>query len=189
MKVLTILGSPQKNGQTAKTLDMLEGNLISQGHEVERIRICDHNIKGCIGCHACMGINDRPGCIQKDDAIAIFERMITADAIVYASPIYCYDFTSQFKTLIDRHWCLTINFGSPGATSSIAGKRVALLITCGGNEADNADLAKEIFDRSIKNGMKCNIVGKYTIQYSGAPDFEERARRTAEEIARDLIEG
>jgi multimeric flavodoxin WrbA len=187
MKVLTILGSPRKNGQTAKTLDMLEENLISQGHEVERIWISDHNIKGCIGCHACIAKNDGPGCIQKDDAISIFERMIAADAIVYASPIYCYDFTSQFKTLIDRHWCLTINYGSPNATSCIADKNVALLITCGGNEAENADLAKEIFDRSIKNGMKCNVVGKYTIPYSSAPDFDVRARRTAEEIARDLI--
>jgi multimeric flavodoxin WrbA len=189
MKVLTILGSPRKNGQTAKTLDMLEESFISQGHEVEKIWISDYNIKGCLGCHACMAKNDRPGCIQKDDALSIFDRMIAADALVYASPIYCYDFTSQFKTLIDRHWCLAVNFGSPDATSLIAGKKVALLITCGGNEADNADLAKQIFDRSISNGMKCRLVGKYTVPYSGAPDFDGRARQTAEEIARVLIGG
>jgi hypothetical protein len=68
----------------------------------------------------------------------------------------------------------------------IAGKKIALLITCGGNEADNADLAKQIFDRSMSNVMKCRIVGKYTIPYSSAPDFDNRARQTTEEIARDL---
>lgn len=189
MKIMTISGSPKRNGKTAKALDMLEENLISQGHEVERIQLSDHNIKGCIGCYACMANNDGPGCILKDDAILIFERIISADAIVYASPIYCYDFTSQFKTFIDRHFCITINFGAPNHTSSIAGKNVALLITCMGSEEGNADLAMEIFDRSMIKVLKCNIVGKYTIPLSEAPDFDDRARKTAEKIAEDIIGG
>ncbi|WP_459481427.1 NAD(P)H-dependent oxidoreductase [Clostridium saccharoperbutylacetonicum] len=188
MKVITILGSPKRHGKTAKALDMFEENLISQGHEVERVQLSEHIIKGCVGCYACMANNDGPGCILKDDAVLIFKRIISADAVVYASPIYCYDFTSQLKTFIDRHYCLTINFGSPNHTSSIEGKKVALLITCMGREEGNADLAEEIFDRSMRNVLKCNLVGKYTIPLSEAPDFNDRAKKVADKLAKDIIQ-
>lgn len=187
MKVLTISGSPRKNGKTAKALDMLEGNLIFQGHEVERIQLSTHNIKGCIGCYSCMANNDGPSCILKDDAKSIFERMISADAIVYASPIYFFDFISQFKTLLDRHYCLTVDFGSPNQTSLIAAKNVALLITCMGPEEGNADLVQHIFDRSMDGVLKCNIVGKYILPLSEAPDFNCRAKEAADKLAKEIV--
>jgi multimeric flavodoxin WrbA len=187
MKILTILGSPKKNGKTSKALGMLEENLISQGHEVERIHISSYNIKGCMGCYACMENNDEPSCILKDDAISIFEKMIAADAIVYASPIYCYDFTSQMKTLIDRHYCMTINFGSPNGTSSIAGKKVALLITCMDKKEGNADFAEEIFDKSMRFVMRCEVVGKETIPLSSALDYEVRAKAVTDKLAASIL--
>ena len=186
MKVITILGSPKKNGNTARALDMLEENLISQGHEMERIHIIDYNIKGCMGCFACMGKNDEPGCILKDDAISVFERMISADAIVYASPIYAFDFTSQIKPLIDRHLCLIQDYGYPNQTSLIQGKRVALLITCGGSAEGNADLVQVIFDRSMDGMLKCNVVGKYIVPLSDAPDFTDRAREVVDKLAKEI---
>lgn len=185
MKIITILGSPKKNGKTAETLSLLGENLIAQGHEMEQIPIVDHAIKGCVGCLACKINNDHPGCSQKDDARAIFDKMIAADVIVYASPIYCCDITSQLKALIDRHFSLLIRFGTPDASSFVAKKRVALLLTCAGGE-ENADLAGEIFDRFGKV-LQCDIVGKYTVANSSAPDFTLRAGQTAAKMAKDLI--
>ncbi len=66
MKVTTILGSPKKDGNTAKVLGLFE-EIISQDHEVARIDIATSNIKGCLGCHACQKVPDDPGCVQKDD--------------------------------------------------------------------------------------------------------------------------
>jgi Multimeric flavodoxin WrbA len=54
MKVITILGSPRRKGKTAQTLDFFEDDLLVQGHNVERIYLTDHQIKGCVGCHSCM---------------------------------------------------------------------------------------------------------------------------------------
>ncbi|WP_285890301.1 flavodoxin family protein [Paenibacillus macerans] len=187
MNILTISGSPKKSGKTMKTLNMLEENLICQGHEVQRIQISTLHIKGCIGCYSCMANNDGPSCILKDDAKSIFERMITADAIVYASPIYFFDFTSQFKTFLDRHYCLTNDFGTPNQTSLLAGKNVALLITCMGSEEGNADLAQDIFDRSIGGVLQCNIVGKYILALSETPDFNLRAKEAADQLAKEII--
>jgi multimeric flavodoxin WrbA len=187
MKVITILGSPRKKGKTAQTLDLLEDNLIAQGHEVERIHLTDHQIKGCLGYHSCMKKNDVPGCVLKDDAVPIFEKIILADVIVYASPIYCFDFTSQFKTFLDRHWCLTQNFGTPYASSNIVSKRVALLITCMGMAEQNADLAQEIFERSMRGVLGCNIIGKYVVPLSEAPDFKDRAKEIADKLLEDIM--
>jgi NADPH-dependent FMN reductase. len=113
--------------------------------------------------------------------------MILADAIVYASPIYCHDFTSQFKTFLDRHWCLTQNYGTPYASSNIAGKKVALLITCMGTAEQNADLAEEIFDRSMKGVLRCNIIGKYVVPLSESPDFMDRAKETGDKFLKDIL--
>ena len=66
MKVVTILGSPKKNGKTAEALTMLEDTLISGGNEVERISVVDYMVNGCHGCGACMAKKDEPGCVQKD---------------------------------------------------------------------------------------------------------------------------
>jgi len=187
MKVVTLLGSPKSNGKTGETLGMFEENLISKGHEVERIHLTDYTIKGCVGCLACMQKHDELGCALKDDAASIFERMISADAIVYASPIYAFDFTSQIKSLIDRHLCLTIDYGSPIQSSFIEGKRVALLITCGGPAEGNADLAQIIFDRSMIGVLKCNVVGKYIIPLSNEPDFSDRAKEVTDKLAQEIM--
>jgi Multimeric flavodoxin WrbA len=179
MNIITIMGSPNKKGKTATALEMAEKNLISNGHEVERINVTDYKINGCLGCYACMASNDKPGCIQKDDAQSIFEKMISADTIVYASPLYCFDFTSQIKPLIDRQLCF-IN------TKLMDGKHTALLITCAGKIERNADLVQEIFRRSFDKeiGMvHTDIVGEYVIPFSNEPDFNERAQKVATSLA------
>ncbi len=180
MKVITILGSPKKNGKTAQALDLLEGNLIAKGHEVERIPVTDYQINGCIGCFSCFRKKEEPGCIQKDDAMFVFERMMQSDVIVYASPIYSFDFTAQMKPLIDRHLCLTIDFGQPLQTSLIANKRVALLLTCGG-PADVADLTQESFRRSMKL-LHGSVIGNYVIALGSSPDFNSRAEGITDKL-------
>ncbi|MCG6879203.1 MAG: flavodoxin family protein, partial [Deltaproteobacteria bacterium] len=105
MKIVTILGSPKKKGNTGTVLSLLEDK-VKKEHEIERIHITQYNVGGCLGCYKCREKKDEPGCVQKDDALTIFEKMIQADAIVYASPLYCWSFTAQMKPLIDRHVCL-----------------------------------------------------------------------------------
>ena len=131
MKIVAILGSPKKNGNTARVLSMFEEK-VGDKHEVERIHITGYKVGGCLGCYKCREKKDEPGCVQKDDALAIFDKMIQADAIVYASPLYCWSFSSQLKPLIDRHVCLVSGYGTPDHDSLISGKPAALLVTCAG---------------------------------------------------------
>lgn len=182
MKVLTIMGSPRKNGKTATALKLFEENMQSQGHEVERVNIIDYKINGCLGCFACFSKTNEPGCVQKDDAQAVFEKMFSADAIIYASPLYSFDFTAQLKPLIDRHFCLI-------KTPLLEGKRTALLITCAGQTEGNADLVQEAFRRSFdktKGVLHTDLVGEYVIPFSDAPDFSERAKAMADTMAAEI---
>jgi multimeric flavodoxin WrbA len=148
MNILTILGSPRRKGNTAGALDMVEHELTAAyGHLVERLILATVNVNGCMGCQACQKVADRPGCVQKDDAVSVFERMIAADALIYGSPLYCWDFTAQMKALIDRHFCLVTGYGTARHHSLIAGKPTALLVTCAGPVKGNADVIQTVFDR------------------------------------------
>ena len=185
MKVMTVLGSPKRNGNTAKVLDLFE-SMIAGDHEVDRVNIADSDVKGCIGCYACQQRPDEPGCVQKDDAVSIFERMMSSDVVVYASPLYCWSFSSQLKAFFDRHFCMVTGYDTPDYKSLLEGKRSALLVTCGGPLEDNADVIQTIFDRM--NGFcKCSVIGKYIVPFCTTPDsLGPEATKTAERMAADV---
>lgn len=126
------------------------------------------------------------GCVQKDDAEQVLMRIISADAVVYASPLYSFDLTAQMKPLVDRSFCLS-------NTPLLDGKSVALLITCAGQEEGNADLVQEFFRRGFdgenKGMFHTKLVGEFIIPFSDASDFSDRARKTAETLATSILNG
>jgi putative NADPH-quinone reductase len=187
MKIITILGSPKRNGNTSKALDMVEENFISQGHSVERIHVIDFKINGCVACNACIKEKDKPNCVQKDDAMSIFNLMMSADVLIYAFPLYAFSFPAQIKSLIDRHYCFATGAGLSNQSSVIEGKRVVLLVTCSDPIENNADLIQINFDRIFINKLKCNVVGKHIIASSSAPDFNNRAKEISTIISNEII--
>jgi multimeric flavodoxin WrbA len=168
MKIVTILGSPRKKGNTAKVLSMFEDK-VENNHEVERINVTKYNVGGCLGCYKCQERKGEPGCVQKDDALTIFEKMIQADAIVYASPLYCWSFTSQIKPLIDRHFCLVTGAGTPDHDSLISGKPAALLVTCAGPIEGNCDAIQSIFT-GFTDYAKLMAKGNFILPFCTTPD-------------------
>ena len=69
------------------------------GNDVEKIYLRNKRINYCTGCGTC---NLQKPCPQKDDAAEVMEKMIAADVIVMATPVYFYTMSAQMKTLIDR---------------------------------------------------------------------------------------
>lgn len=186
MKILTILGSPRKKGNTATVLALFEKR-IGADHDIERINILNKAVKGCLGCDSCQKVDDQPACVQKDDFMGIFDKIITADLIVYASPVYVWDFSAQLKALIDRHYCLVKWKNRENTHYLLEGKRTALLSTCGGSAEKNADLIKEIFSREM-NYLHCQIVGKYIVPFCTTPEeLGEKARKTAHMMHTDIM--
>lgn len=187
MKITTILGSPRKKGNTAKVLGFVE-EIVSQNHEVDRVNISDCEVRGCLGCGACQKMPHEPGCVQKDNAVSILERMIGADVVLYTSPLYCWGFASQMKALIDRHFCLVTGYGSENHTSLLEGKRTALLVTCGGPVENNADLIQQVFDRANQY-CKAHVIGKHVVPFCTTPDLlGADAVEIAKKIANDIMQ-
>jgi multimeric flavodoxin WrbA len=69
-------------------------------HQTEKIFLKDKKINYCMGCGTCF--NGGKSCPQKDDMTEVLEKIVTADVIVMATPVYFYTMCGQMKTLIDR---------------------------------------------------------------------------------------
>ena len=150
MKVVSILGSPNKKGNTAKVLDCIADELRNNGHIVKLIVLNDLDVRGCQACFACKQFPDEPACVQNDDAGEIFEKMIDADAVILSTPLYCWGFSSQLKALIDRSICLVTGYGAPNFKSLVAGKKFALVATSGGPLENNLDILKTPWKHEMK---------------------------------------
>lgn len=98
-KVLILSGSPRKNGNSDILCDEFAKGAKEAGHEVEKIRVAEKNIGYCRACYAC---KETGKCIIQDDMAEILQKMIDADVIVLASPVYFYSIDAQLKALIDR---------------------------------------------------------------------------------------
>ena len=83
--------------------DILAERLIAgardAGHQVEHISLKGKTIGFCKGCLACQKTQK---CVLKDDAIAVAEKVMNADTLVFVTPIYYYEMSGQMKTLLDR---------------------------------------------------------------------------------------
>lgn len=185
MKITTVMGSPRLHGNTAAVLGLFE-SLAEATHQVERVNIVKHEVKGCLGCDACFKTLDAPGCVQRDDAVGIFERLMASDAIVYATPLYVWDFTAQMKAFIDRHYCLVKWAGGEVTGTLLKGKRAALLVTCGDVAEQNADLIQEVFEREMRY-VGCEVAGKYIVPNCSTPDkLGEKGKSTARAMYEEI---
>ena len=99
MKVLGILGSPRKGGNTELLLEEALKGAEAEKAEIERLRLTDHNIIPCKECLACYKDGN---CILLDDMAKIYPKLLEADIIILASPIFFYGVTAWAKALIDR---------------------------------------------------------------------------------------
>lgn len=99
-KVLILSSSPRRNGNSDLLCNEFMRGAAEAGHQVEKIFLKDKHINYCTGCSVC-SMYGKP-CPQKDDAAEVVEKMIAADVIVMATPVYFYTMSAQMKTLIDR---------------------------------------------------------------------------------------
>ena len=98
-KVLILSGSPRKGGNSDVLCNELMRGALEAGNEVEKIRVAEKNIGFCTGCYACKKTGV---CAIKDDMAEVLQKMIDAEVIVLASPVYFYSICAQLKAVIDR---------------------------------------------------------------------------------------
>lgn len=99
MKVLGIMGSPRMKGNTDLLLDEALKGAESQGAEVEKILVDKLQIAPCKEYYACLKDGK---CVIKDDMDEIYAKLLAADAVIIASPMFFYTVSAQLMLLISR---------------------------------------------------------------------------------------
>lgn len=105
MKVLIVLGSPRRGGNSEILARSTAAGIEDAGGAVEFLRLNKENITPCQGCGGC----EKTGsCILNDDMTLLYQKIAEADAMLLVSPVYFYGLTAQMKTFVDRCqalWC------------------------------------------------------------------------------------
>ena len=99
MKVIAIVGSPHKDGNTYLLASHALQAIAKEGIDTEVIHLADLDIRPCT---ACMHCKTEDACSIRDDFQPIYEKMKQADGIILASPVYFGSCTSLLKALIER---------------------------------------------------------------------------------------
>lgn len=100
MKKVIVISTSLRVGSNSDMLaDKFTEGALHAGHDVEKISLAGKNISFCRGCLACQKLGK---CVIDDDANDIMQKVLNADVVVWATPIYYYEMSGQMKVMIDR---------------------------------------------------------------------------------------
>jgi multimeric flavodoxin WrbA len=99
MKVIGIVGSPRKNGNTELLTKHTLKAISEEGLDIELIRLAGLDIKPC---NACMACREEEHCPIEDGLFPIYLKMKAAEGIILASPVYFGSATALIKSLMER---------------------------------------------------------------------------------------
>lgn len=149
IRVLALATSPRRQGNSETLLDWtIEAMRKEPGVSVEKVVLSDANVNPCRGCNACERLNK---CIQHDGMDALHDKIIEADVILLASPIYCMGLCSQAKALVDRAQVFRSRkyvLKLPVVPPERIGKRLGIFLSTAGQTWDY------VFDAAIPS-VKC----------------------------------
>ena len=115
MKVLGVIGSPRRKGNTAALVESVLEGARKSGAETEAVYLDEINLNPCLACDGCKKTSR---CVQPDDMQGVYDMIAGARALVLGSPVYFDQVSAQTKMFIDRlySYCHTdqgpINFPS-----------------------------------------------------------------------------
>lgn len=150
VNVLAFATSPRRHGNSETLLDaLLDAMAAEDGVTVEKYALDEIEIRPCRGCNACEKLNR---CIMEDDDLHwVLEKIIAADIVVMASPVYCMGLCAQAKALVDRMQVLRSRkyvLHLPVIPAERQGKRLGAFLSTAGQDWDY------VFDALIPS-VKC----------------------------------
>ncbi len=154
-KIVIILGSPRKKGNSATLAKQAVAGAEAEGAEVESFYLQGMNIQCCTACDKCLE-EESKYCIFDDDMQALYPKLRDADALIIAGPIYWFTVSAQTKIFMDRLYAMQ----SPDGKFELAGKQIGILFAYEGSDPFNsgADNAIRTF-QDMFNYIGAEIVG------------------------------
>jgi multimeric flavodoxin WrbA len=159
MKLMAIIGSPRKGGNTELLVDqVIAGCKSKTSVDLEKFFVIDKNIGYCDGCLACMSVPPSTEiCVIKDDMAEILEQMVASDAFIFGTPNHnrtitapLLNFFSRMLPLFEmrREYDDSGNIMGAEYTSLLQGKKSAMVFTQGDPFFSSA-LVHEVLERNL----------------------------------------
>jgi len=182
-KVLVILGSPRKKGNSAALALRAAEGARAGGAQIEIVDLARLDIRPCTACDMCTkGTGEF--CNIRDDMQAIYPKLVGADALLLASPVYWFTYSGQLKVFIDR-W-----YGAWNTQPKfLKGKPVGIILAYGDEDVDKSGVFNAIHTfESMFSFLGAPIAGIVHGSLSDPGDAEKDVRlmQAAYELGKKL---
>jgi len=168
-KILIVLGSPRKKGNSATLAAKVAEGAIADGADVETVYLNGLNIKPCQGCEKCEQESFN-GCDIEDDMNQLYSKMQEADSVVVASPTYWCNISAQTKIFIDRLHAVSV-----GRKNIFKGKSMAIILTFADPDPFSSGAVNALRSfQDICQYLGANIKGMVYGSTSGAGEIKEK---------------
>lgn len=156
VKVVGIVGSPHRNGNTTFLLEQALDEAQRAGAETELLHLLDYSIGPCLGCAKCVG-----RCVQDDGMTEVAATLLSAQGIIAASPVYFGTMSSNLKVFIDRTRVLRHN------SFALANKVFGAISVAGRRNGGQETTLIEMITAFLRHGVLVVNNGPGTSQYGG----------------------
>jgi multimeric flavodoxin WrbA len=141
-KILGIMGSPRKNGNTHVLISKILESAQKEGADTKMIFLSDLIIKECDGCYSCW---KGQKCGKNDDMNNIYPLIINSDILIFGTPVYWFGPTALMKAFIDRF----VYFNCPENRAKIKGKSAILVVPFEDEDIETATPLLQMFEKSL----------------------------------------
>jgi putative NADPH-quinone reductase len=196
MKVLLVRANPRKIGYTERLIELFSQGLRETPAEVTDVDLTQTDIHPCLGCFHCWLVT--PGqCVHADAMGPLLERILEADVLVCATPLYFYSMSSTLKTFFER----TFPLAREGLTRSASGrlrnntryperwknKRLITIMTGALKDLESFRPANETFHH-IADGLALELAGQLTRPESYMLDYPLSKPKTLKRVEAAFVE-
>jgi len=124
MKVIGLVGSGRKDGNTNTLVDKILEGARTKGHQSHKVFLADLVISPIGDCSACR----RAGrCRIEDDFDTLMDKVLESDCVIFGTPLYWYGPSAQMKAFLDR-WVCRMIFDEEGFRTKMRGKKCLLAV-------------------------------------------------------------
>jgi multimeric flavodoxin WrbA len=180
-KLLGIVGSPRRQGNTDIMVRRILEGAAAAGAGTEAIQLADIQIHECNGCHACWKTGK---CVQKDGMNELYPKIVESEVIIFGTPVYWYGPTALMKGFIDRF----VYFNCAQNRPQIKGKSAVLVIPYEEMDPETAAPVVTFFEKSLRY-LEVKIIEKFIIpgvttkgEVVNQKDLMERAFRFGQSL-------
>ena len=154
-RILGVVGSPRKKGNTHVLVSRILDGAREQGALTETLFLNDLHIRECDGCYVCW---KGKKCSKKDDMNKVYPKIMSSDVIIFGTPVYWYGPTALMKGFVDRF----VYFNCPENRAKIRGKSAVIAVPFEEENPRTAQLLVQFFKKSLQY-LEMNLIGKILV--------------------------